>query len=79
MCWCNPSLRAPCCGKPGCHPPREEGPTFTELRTVLRALENDVRTRIQFLETKFGVRVYDLNVYRDDNGLVESVRADVRL
>ena len=20
MCWCNPNLRTPCCGKPGCVP-----------------------------------------------------------
>jgi hypothetical protein len=35
--------------------------------------------RIQLLETKYAVLVEDLNVYRDDNGAVESVRADVRL
>ncbi len=21
MCWCDPEVRTPCCGKPGCHPP----------------------------------------------------------
>jgi hypothetical protein len=23
MCWCNPSIRTPNCGSPGCHPPQE--------------------------------------------------------
>lgn len=21
MCWCNPSIRTPCCGSSDCHPP----------------------------------------------------------
>lgn len=84
MCWCNPNIRSPVCGKPWCRSPAptkitEVGPTFIELRNELRSLESDVRMRIQLLETKYAVLVEDLNVYRDDNGAVESVRADVRL
>lgn len=24
MCWCTPEIRTPFCGKPGCHPPRQQ-------------------------------------------------------
>ena len=34
MCWCNPNLRTPCCGKPDCNPPQHFKTKYEELSKV---------------------------------------------
>ena len=34
MCWCNPNLRTPCCGKPDCNPPQYFKTKYKELSKV---------------------------------------------
>ena len=31
MCWCNPNLRTPCCGKPDCNPPQHFKTKYEEV------------------------------------------------
>ncbi len=39
MCWCNPSVRTPCCGGISCHPPKTEVPKMYTLEEQrLRAM-----------------------------------------
>ena len=34
MCWCNPNLRTPCCGKPDCNPPQHFKTKYEGLSKV---------------------------------------------
>lgn len=43
MCWCNPSLRTPCCGKVGCVPK----PKVDDKRQVIQNFLNMVNMETQ--------------------------------
>lgn len=36
MCWCNPSLRTPCCGSINCYPPKAYTLEEQKLRSMLK-------------------------------------------
>ncbi len=43
MCWCDPNLRTPCCGKPDCHPPQNEPVGFKVPLTELMSMRQSCR------------------------------------
>ena len=40
MCWCNPTLRTPCCGKPECHTPQYFEIKYKELQKEYQSRYN---------------------------------------
>ncbi|AUR94185.1 hypothetical protein NVP1193O_054 [Vibrio phage 1.193.O._10N.286.52.C6] len=40
MCYCNKSIRTPCCGKIGCHPPSLERKTEVNVFKLFDSLED---------------------------------------
>ncbi len=60
MCWCNPSLRTPCCGGINCHPPT----TTIDKSTVLAIINKHCEGTVETIDDTF--LTGDWESYTDD-------------